>query len=48
MVMHCKEDVEVTLGDVAFVPGVPFDLLFCSYRVHTTGGATLWGDIIYL
>ena len=24
--MHCYEDVEVTLRDVSFVPGVPFDL----------------------
>ena len=30
-VMHCDEDVEVTLRDVAFVPGVLFDL--CSFNV---------------
>ena len=34
-VMHCDEDVEVTLGDVAFVPGVPFDL--CSFNVIQEG-----------
>lgn len=26
VVMHCAEDVEVTLRNVAFVPGVPFNL----------------------
>ena len=31
VVMHCEEDVDVTLRDVAFVPGVPFDL--CSFNV---------------
>ena len=31
VVMHCDEDVKVTLRDVAFVPGVPFDL--CSFNV---------------
>ena len=31
VVMHCDEDVNVTLRDVAFVPGVPFDL--CSFNV---------------
>ena len=29
--MHCAEDVKLTLRDVAFVPGVPFDL--CSFNV---------------
>ena len=31
VVMHCAEDVAVTLRNVAFVPGVPFDL--CSFNV---------------
>ena len=31
VVMHCDEDVKVALGDVAFVPGVPFDS--CSFNV---------------
>ena len=26
VVMHCDEDVNVTLRDVPFVPGIPFDL----------------------
>ena len=30
VVMHCDKDVNVTLRDVAFVPGVPFDL--CSFN----------------
>ena len=31
VVMHCDEDVNVTLRDVPFVPGIPFDL--CSFSV---------------
>ena len=26
VVMHCDEDVKVTLRDLTFVPGAPFDL----------------------
>lgn len=26
VVMHCDEDVYVTLRDIAFMPGVPFNL----------------------
>ena len=29
--MHCAENVEVTLRNVAFMPGVPFDL--CSFPI---------------
>ena len=36
VVMHCVEDAAVTLRDVAFVPGVPFDL--CSFYVIQRGG----------
>ena len=31
IVMHCAEDVAVTLTNVAYVPGVSFDL--CSFNV---------------
>ena len=31
VVMHCFEDVAATLRNVAFLPGVPFDL--CSFNV---------------
>ena len=31
VVVHCDEDLEVTLRDVTYVPRVPFDL--CSFNV---------------
>ena len=31
VVIHCAEDAGVTLRNVAFVPGVPFDL--CLFNV---------------
>ena len=43
MVVHCDEDVKVTLTDVALVPEVPFDL--CSFNVIQEEHITVGGPI---
>ena len=54
VVMHCEEDVDVTLRDVAFVPGVPFDLCSCNViqeehvvTLDRTGAHTVDGRVLF-